>query len=154
MSKARKPGRSRKRKAVQRKAGSGGKRKGAGRKKGGKSAKTELRLTKSVEILISGELTPLDFIVAVMRNEDVDLATRFDAAKAAAPYVHPKLAAVAHSGPNGGPIEHEHEIGPMTSAELARRFEEIVSAAAKSAAPQPATAEPPPPTASTSAQQE
>lgn len=28
-----------------------------------------------------------------------------DAARDAAPYIHPKLSAVAHSGPNGGPIE-------------------------------------------------
>lgn len=28
-----------------------------------------------------------------------------DAARDAAPYIHPKLSAIAHSGPNGGPIE-------------------------------------------------
>ncbi len=28
-----------------------------------------------------------------------------DAARDAAPYIHPKLSATAHSGPNGGPIE-------------------------------------------------
>lgn len=40
-----------------------------------------------------------------------------------------------HSGPDGKPIAHEHEIKDMTSAELARRFEEIVAAAAKAPAP-------------------
>jgi hypothetical protein len=33
------------------------------------------------------------------------LAMRFEAAKAAAPYIHPRLAAIEHTGPNGGPIE-------------------------------------------------
>jgi hypothetical protein len=28
---------------------------------------------------------------------------RFEAAKSAAPYIHPKLAAVEHSGPDSGP---------------------------------------------------
>lgn len=38
--------------------------------------------------------------VAVARE-----ALAFEAAKAAAPYMHPRLAAIEHSGPNGGPIE-------------------------------------------------
>jgi hypothetical protein len=32
---------------------------------------------------------------------------RFEAAKAAAPYVHPKLAAIEHSGPEGAPLTVE-----------------------------------------------
>ena len=45
---------------------------------------------------------------------------------------------VEHSGPDGGAMKHEHELGPMTSAELARRFEEIVAGAAKNRSPAPA----------------
>lgn len=33
------------------------------------------------------------------------MAMRFEAAKAAAPYIHPRLAAVEHSGPGGGALQ-------------------------------------------------
>ena len=32
------------------------------------------------------------------------IVMRFEAAKAAAPYIHPRLAAVEHSGPDGGAL--------------------------------------------------
>ncbi|WP_332823273.1 hypothetical protein [Stutzerimonas kunmingensis] len=37
-------------------------------------------------------------MLQIMRDEAADEAKRLDAAKAAAPYVHPRLAAVEHSG--------------------------------------------------------
>lgn len=56
-------------------------------------------------------LTPLEYMLKVMRTEPDptleprELASaivmRFEAAKAAAPYIHPRLAAVEHSGPEG-----------------------------------------------------
>lgn len=58
-------------------------------------------------------VTPLEFMLQVMRSpsdhEDAKVqvareAMRFEAAKAAAPYIHPRLAAIEHTGPNGGPI--------------------------------------------------
>lgn len=33
-----------------------------------------------------------------------------ECARDAAPYIHPKLSAVAHTGPNGGPVEFDGEI--------------------------------------------
>jgi len=57
-----------------------------------------------VEIAASG-LTPLEFMLSVMRDEQADTATRLDAAVKAAPYVHPRLLAAIesrHSGLNGG----------------------------------------------------
>ncbi|HEX7644842.1 MAG TPA: hypothetical protein VF472_21790 [Burkholderiaceae bacterium] len=89
----------------------GGARPGAGRKKGApnkKTAETQKRVAES-------GLTPLDFMLQIMRQPDIEplppeaesaeivshLAKRlqhdelrFEAAKAAAPYVHPKLASV------------------------------------------------------------
>lgn len=56
-------------------------------------------------------ISPLEFMLKVMRqdptHEDpkVQIAReslQFEAAKAAAPYMHPRLAAVEHSGPDGG----------------------------------------------------
>ena len=38
------------------------------------------------------------------------VSLQFEAAKAAAPYIHPRLAAVEHKGPKGGPIQHDHTL--------------------------------------------
>jgi hypothetical protein len=46
-------------------------------------------------------------MLAVMRDPEADPAKRFEAAKSAAPYLDPRLAAVAHSGPEGGAIAIE-----------------------------------------------
>lgn len=43
-------------------------------------------------------LSPLDYILNVMRDEKKTEAERLDAAKAAAPYMHPRLQAIEHSG--------------------------------------------------------
>lgn len=50
-------------------------------------------------------LTPLDHMLAVLRDETMPDDVRFDAAKAAAPYVHPKLASIAHTGEGGDPVK-------------------------------------------------
>jgi hypothetical protein len=47
---------------------------------------------------------PLDFLLATMRDEGNDFATRLNAAKAAAPYVHAKLASVEVGGADGGSL--------------------------------------------------
>ena len=77
-----------------------------GRKTGGRQKGTPNRATtaRQVEIAASG-LTPLEYLLGIMRDEELPIELRFEAAKAAAPYVHPKLAAIEHSGPDGGPIE-------------------------------------------------
>ena len=59
-----------------------------GRKKGVPNKATA---AKQAEIAASG-LTPLEVMLDVMRNEGNEQSVRLDAAKAAAPYVHPKLA--------------------------------------------------------------
>ena len=43
-------------------------------------------------------LSPLDFLLSIYRDEMQPLPERMDAAKAAAPYVHAKLASVEHKG--------------------------------------------------------
>ena len=52
-------------------------------------------------------LTPLDYMLKLLRNGKLDQDTRLEAAKAAAPYVHPKLNSVEFTGPNGGPVQVE-----------------------------------------------
>jgi len=71
--------------------GRGGRRNGAGRKPGAVTTKTRQYADLAAA---SGELTPLDFMLQALRDESNDFATRMDAAKAAAPYIHAKLAAV------------------------------------------------------------
>lgn len=60
---------------------------------------------REAEVAASG-LTPLQYMLGVMRDEEAEDDRRDDMAKAAAPYVHPKLANMQHSGPRGGPIQH------------------------------------------------
>lgn len=48
---------------------------------------------------------PLDYLLAVMRDEEQAQEVRIDAAKAVLPYLHPRLAAVEHFGPNEGMVE-------------------------------------------------
>lgn len=72
----------------------GGARPGAGRKPGGANLMNREAREKAAE----GGILPLDYLLQVMRDEDADKAQRMDAAKAAAPYVHARLASVEHSG--------------------------------------------------------
>lgn len=55
-------------------------------------------------IRASGQ-APLDYMLQVMRDETQELAKRLDAAKAAAPYVHPRLASVAVGNQDDKPFE-------------------------------------------------
>lgn len=90
----------------------GGARKGAGRKPGSATAKTREIADKAA----SEGITPLEYMLQIMRTEESESedvrdmlaqrAMRFEAAKAAAPYIHPRLAAIEHTGEGGGPIDH------------------------------------------------
>jgi hypothetical protein len=93
----------------------GGKRPGAGRKAGAITKRTQ---EATAAILASGQ-TPLDYMLSVMRDGSADVARRDDMAKAAAPYVHPKLAAIEHTGKDGGPIQHAHQLSDDALANIA-----------------------------------
>lgn len=79
----------------------GGKRANAGRKSGSPNKASAAR---EAEIKASG-LTPLEYLVSVMRDTAKPENVRIDAAKAAAPYVHPKLATVELKGDPEHPVE-------------------------------------------------
>lgn len=49
-------------------------------------------------------MTPLDYLLSVMRDTEQGDDARRDAAKAAAPYVHPKLASVELTGDREKPV--------------------------------------------------
>ncbi len=100
----------------------GGKREGSGRPKGAHNKKTQ----EQVEAIEESGLTPLEYLLEVMRsplpvelNDAIEAgsvdakiiasliswhARRMEAAKTAAPFVHPRLAATEISGPDGGEI--------------------------------------------------
>lgn len=79
----------------------GGARKGAGRKPGACTNKTREIADKAIE---SG-ITPLEYLLSVMRDTTQEPKDRMDAAKSAAPYVHPRLASesvqITGPGENG-----------------------------------------------------
>src|SRR5690242_17674845 len=70
----------------------GGKRNGAGRPRGAVNKMTAVR---RAAIAASGE-DPLDYMIRIMRDESASPERRDEMAKAAAPYVHPKLASIEH----------------------------------------------------------
>jgi hypothetical protein len=79
----------------------GGKRQGAGRPKGARSKKT-VALIAAIE---ASGLTPLDYMLAVMRNPKAPEEHRMAMAKAAARYVHPRIRSLAKSKDDGLPVK-------------------------------------------------
>jgi hypothetical protein len=82
-----------------------GKPKGLPKTGGRTKGTTNKRTAEFVQQVASEGLTPLDYMLKVMRDDAMDTAMRNDMAKAAAPYVHPRLANIEHKGEGGGPIE-------------------------------------------------
>ena len=81
----------------------GGKRAGAGRRQGSLTTRTR----EVAEKAIQEGTTPLEVMLAAMRfhvkAKDLDRAAAI--AKDAAPYIHPKLAAVEMTGKDGAPLQ-------------------------------------------------
>lgn len=94
---------------------SGGRREGAGRPGirgrhtdgSGKPPSAVAVKTRDIanKLISDGELTPLEYMLQVLRDVKAPKEDRMWAAEKAAPYIHPRLAAIEHSGPNGGAIQ-------------------------------------------------
>ena len=72
-----------------------------GKKTGGRQKGAANKRTREIaDKAIADGLTPLEYLLSVLRDETEERATRLDAAKAAAPYIHPRLAneTVKHTG--------------------------------------------------------
>lgn len=70
-----------------------------GRKTGGRAKGTPNKATVAKESAVaSSGLTPLDYMLSILRDELLASDVRMDAAKAAAPYVHPRRAPVNSDG--------------------------------------------------------
>src|SRR5215470_1266615 len=78
----------------------GGKRPGAGRPPGAISKSTRAIL----EATASGGEMPLEYMLRIMRDPREPAACRDEMAKAAAPYLHPKMQSTAPSTDDGLPV--------------------------------------------------
>lgn len=85
----------------------GGARPGAGRKPGSKTVFTKQALEK-----IGEGITPLEYMLSILRDENESPTNRFEAAKAAAPYVHPRLSQVDST------VMHKHDAVDYSREEL------------------------------------
>ena len=72
-----------------------------GRKEGTPNKATAAR---EAEIRAAG-VTPLEFMLGVMRDDNKAVELRLEAAAKAAPYVHPRLASVAVGTKDGEPFQ-------------------------------------------------
>ncbi len=100
----------------------GGRREGAGRPQG---SPNKVGAARVAELAASGEM-PLDYLIRVMRNPKETADRRFDAAKAAAPYCHPRLTSVAESSTS--PNETMSLMpSPELVAPIIARFERIAA---------------------------
>lgn len=81
----------------------GGARPGAGRKPGAVTRRTRLIAERA---MAEGK-TPLEVMLEIMRRhyEAGELDKAAAVAKDAAPYIHPRLAAIEHKGDEGGPVK-------------------------------------------------
>jgi hypothetical protein len=89
----------------------GGKREGAGRPVGAISRKSREMAEKAA----SEGITPLEFMLNVLRDETMTFDSRCWAAEKAAPYIHAKLSSVEVSGDSDNPIVTEIVIRGVSS---------------------------------------
>jgi hypothetical protein len=85
---------------------------------------------KREAILAAQGITPLDYMIGIVRNEQEDKTVRLDAAKAAAPYVHPRLQTTTLAGDPENPLK----VDSMSEIELARRLAFLMTKASADAA--------------------
>jgi hypothetical protein len=88
--------------------GRGGARAGAGRKKGSTKKFTE----QAIERAGADGLLPLEFMLDALRDVTKPFEVRMDAAKSAAPYIHPRLSQVDAS------VTRKRDVTDLTTDEL------------------------------------
>jgi hypothetical protein len=91
----------------------------AGRKKGARNKRTLALAAASESAILSG-LTPLDYLLGIVRDPNKDERLRFDAARAAAPFMHPRLQTMDNrttltmaDDPKKTAAEHRAELAQM-----------------------------------------
>jgi hypothetical protein len=66
---------------------------------------------------VAGDLSPIDYMLSILRDETQSQGDRMDAAKAAAPYLHARLSGVKHSGEMT--MRHEDALNELDDARKA-----------------------------------
>ncbi len=94
---------------------SGGKRPGAGRPPGARNRKT----AETIRAVEESGLTPLDYMLSVMRNSGLETTMRLDAAKAVAPYCHARL--------NSNEVTLMQPGDEMTTEEIVGKLAELLA---------------------------
>ena len=109
--------------------GHGGKRAGSGRKRGSVERKAmRQKVDSRISLALDEGITPVEFFLAIMRDNRFTTESRMDAAKAAAPYIHSKLNTIEHESasidqrqPEEGGVAFEFEdLKPANDQEKAR----------------------------------
>jgi hypothetical protein len=95
----------------------GGPRPNAGRKPGAAAKKVR----EAADRLSAEGLTPLDYMIGVLRGDMEFDPVKMDAARSAAPYIHPRLTAVE--------AKVETTINDLSDAELDRQIAALAKAA-------------------------
>jgi hypothetical protein len=62
----------------------------------------------------ASDLSPVDYMLTILRDETQSQGDRMDAAKAAAPYLHARLSGVKHSGDLA--MRHEDALNELDDA--------------------------------------
>lgn len=79
-----------------------------GERRGGRKPGSLNKRTQEIAIRASADgETPLEYMLRVMRDARVETSMRNDMAKAAAPYIHPRLASTEIKGEGGGAVKIE-----------------------------------------------
>ena len=89
----------------------GGQRNGAGRKRGVPNRLAKANIEKAEK---TGAM-PLDYMLAIMRNSKADNERRDAMARAAAPYLHPRLATVEYKA-------ESFDVSKLTDEELEQLY--------------------------------
>jgi hypothetical protein len=78
-----------------------------GERRGGRQKGTKNKKTVAMEAALARlgqdnpDMEPVDLMLQIMRDPDMSVTARLEAAKCAAPYRHPRLNAVEHKGNTG-----------------------------------------------------
>lgn len=106
-----------------------------GYKTGGRKKGTPNKLNRELLSKLGSdtEVMPLEFLLRVMRDENEQSAIRFEAAKAAAPYVHARFIATDVNVNHSGSVAHEHR----AISETLGWVSDVLGAGQASASPKP-----------------
>ena len=88
-----------------------------GTKTGGRVKGTKNKKRPADEIVINAGESPLEFMLRMMRDEEVDNNLRMDMAKAAAPYIHAKFAPKSDNTDNKEKLDYD-AIGKALAGEM------------------------------------